>query len=648
MKYSKKQLSCLVEYLVYVLVIMMIWYTYPIKAQEQEPTTLDVMAGQDYSSEFWEQDFCSTAFEYCVPLHRNFWYNTFLETDGSGRGFTEFSTSVIENDGDGPIKIYVRSGQYKGTKGQVVSQGDNIVIVLDRDADTYFELFASSRLEQPLLYMADRFRIATEEEIKEVKEQRESLSSQSESSEASEATGTSNLARSSFSDVSKDHQYYKQIQKLYAVGVIQGNPDGTFAPERIVNRAEMIVMLYRALSFDHDVVNKLCFPDVDASQWYASYVCHAAESGFVDGYQDGSFLPAKEIIRVEGLKMLLEVFGVDPILLNDSSVSLRFVDIAENQWYMPYIIAAFEWNIFPIVGQSDIQFGPSTSLTRAEVAAWIHAIMYESDYVYRRGSTEALHRDELVGEDDPTEPEEELNETDEESSNGNSGNDSEGYQEGRFEESFSVDEQSDTEFFFRDQGTFDGRRTIAYKFDVTAQTLLRTLVQVEGNGSVLCRLYRIEETGFAQEYYLGLQEGQDCHQLTMLEQGSYQLQISPTQPDVDYELSVVESEGDGNDGFVEAVPISIGSTSSTTLTPEDIEDWYTFKLFNEKDLTLSIQSAIGDDVDCLVYPMGDVDLFGFSGPICNEMYAYPPGTYYVSVRKSEGYKQSQNYSLSLQ
>ena len=64
---------------------------------------------------------------------------------------------------------------------------------------------------------------------------------------------------------------------------------------------------------------------------------------------------------------------------------------------------------------------------------------------------------------------------------------------------------------------------------------------------------------------------------------------------------------------------------------DDLHDWYSFVVSSEENMTVEITNA--SELDCIVYAMSDVDLFGFTGPECNQSYSYPPGTYYVSVSR---------------
>ncbi len=46
------------------------------------------------------------------------------------------------------------------------------------------------------------------------------------------------------------------------------------------------------------------FPDVLMDEWYAPYVCLAIENGIINGYPDGSFAPEKEVTFVEAAKII--------------------------------------------------------------------------------------------------------------------------------------------------------------------------------------------------------------------------------------------------------------------------------------------------------------------------------------------------------
>lgn len=91
---------------------------------------------------------------------------------------------------------------------------------------------------------------------------------------------------SGFFDVSTTHDNYRAIQYLKENNVVDGYPDGTFQPERVLNRAELMKLLVTSQGFSPDPnTYKNCFPDV-GEEWFAVYVCYAKEQGWVQGYSD--------------------------------------------------------------------------------------------------------------------------------------------------------------------------------------------------------------------------------------------------------------------------------------------------------------------------------------------------------------------------
>lgn len=50
-----------------------------------------------------------------------------------------------------------------------------------------------------------------------------------------------------FPDVPASAWYAEAVNELAARGIVNGYPDGTFKPEQTATRAEVAVMLYRAL-----------------------------------------------------------------------------------------------------------------------------------------------------------------------------------------------------------------------------------------------------------------------------------------------------------------------------------------------------------------------------------------------------------------
>ena len=90
-------------------------------------------------------------------------------------------------------------------------------------------------------------------------------------------------------------------------GIFSGYEDGTIKPLNNITRAEMVAVIIKSLKIDTDENPSLNFADNDAIAWAAPYVAKAVELGFVNGYEDNTFKPAKDITRAEAFAVFARV-----------------------------------------------------------------------------------------------------------------------------------------------------------------------------------------------------------------------------------------------------------------------------------------------------------------------------------------------------
>ena len=105
------------------------------------------------------------------------------------------------------------------------------------------------------------------------------------------------MSNGTFEDVKTDCWFYKEVETLYNIGIIDGMDEHTFAPDAPVTRAEFAVMATKFANLDYEGGN--IFEDVPAGHWAYSYINAAANAGWVKGYPDGSFRPDEPISRAE-------------------------------------------------------------------------------------------------------------------------------------------------------------------------------------------------------------------------------------------------------------------------------------------------------------------------------------------------------------
>ena len=157
------------------------------------------------------------------------------------------------------------------------------------------------------------------------------------------------------------------IQYLYDNDVISGYPDGTFKPDNTLNRAELLKILVGGKGVKPNIEEgyKNCFPDVK-TEWFAPYVCYAKAQGWVGGYPDGTFQPAKTVNKAEAIKMLVNSQGYT---VPNSVVGVVYDDIDNTAWYAPYIQIAKEKGLLE---ESGSLFNGSSGIKRSAISENIY------------------------------------------------------------------------------------------------------------------------------------------------------------------------------------------------------------------------------------------------------------------------------------
>ncbi len=110
-------------------------------------------------------------------------------------------------------------------------------------------------------------------------------------------------------DDTKGHKYEQSIQKLRAAGVMLGDGENRALPDDTVTREEAAVLIARAFGFDPtgketaDYVGK--YGDYNAiSDWAKGYILAMTASGFLNGSDNGCFLPKDSLTRAEAITIL--------------------------------------------------------------------------------------------------------------------------------------------------------------------------------------------------------------------------------------------------------------------------------------------------------------------------------------------------------
>lgn len=140
------------------------------------------------------------------------------------------------------------------------------------------------------------------------------------------------MSNGTFEDVKTDYWFYKEVETLYNIGIVDGTDEHKFSPDAPVTRAEFAVIAARFADLDYEGGN--IFDDVPNGHWAYSYINAAANAGWVKGYPDGSFRPDEPISRAEVVRLVNGMINRSVTLdkLKELGVECPYNDLVEKHW----------------------------------------------------------------------------------------------------------------------------------------------------------------------------------------------------------------------------------------------------------------------------------------------------------------------------
>ncbi|MCR4431500.1 MAG: S-layer homology domain-containing protein [Tepidanaerobacteraceae bacterium] len=179
------------------------------------------------------------------------------------------------------------------------------------------------------------------------------------------------------------HWAKNDVELLAARYLVGGLPDGSFAPDRAITRAEFAALLANALTFAGQGEQKEAvknFTDVPADVWYAGAVKNVAAAGLISGYPDGTFGPEKNISREEAAVMVVRLLQRLQVQVPPApeSVLASYKDAGEaGVWARANLAAAVGSGL--LRGSSEERLDPAGRLTRAQAAALLKRVLEKAD-----------------------------------------------------------------------------------------------------------------------------------------------------------------------------------------------------------------------------------------------------------------------------
>ena len=174
----------------------------------------------------------------------------------------------------------------------------------------------------------------------------------------------------------EDIQYVEAVEVLNLIGVIEGYPDGTFQPKKVLTRAEAAKII-TSLTLTPDVAAELTataapFADVAANNWAAGYVAEGVQSGIIAGMGDGTFAPNAQLTGFQFLKMLFCALGYDAV--------------AEGLTGANYSLGVTKLNKKVELTKGNDKFVGNNPVTREEAALYAFNAMKADEVEYPEGN----------------------------------------------------------------------------------------------------------------------------------------------------------------------------------------------------------------------------------------------------------------------
>lgn len=178
-----------------------------------------------------------------------------------------------------------------------------------------------------------------------------------------------------FDDVNAGNSNYLSIAYMHQQEIISGYEDNKFKPKQPVNRVEALKILLLTCGIEGESIMEpdpleitAPFSDTPADSWFINYVILGVDEKIINGYEDGTFKPDKEVNLAEALKMYLECLDIQEY---PSGGEYLFADTPEDAWFTKYTSYANSKDILNVPPSNEIN--PNQSLTRG----------YLSEIIYR-------------------------------------------------------------------------------------------------------------------------------------------------------------------------------------------------------------------------------------------------------------------------
>lgn len=158
---------------------------------------------------------------------------------------------------------------------------------------------------------------------------------------------TATASAKSFPDVDAGAWYSDAVEYMNELGVMVGDTEGNFNPDKTVTRAEMAAVICRTLEKTMSEEEYLPayletenFSDVPANHWANGYINKVSFLGIASGYGGGRFGPSDYLTYEQAVTMIVRMLGAETKANTRGGYPDGFLNVAEDMGLLSGIRAA--------------------------------------------------------------------------------------------------------------------------------------------------------------------------------------------------------------------------------------------------------------------------------------------------------------------
>lgn len=180
-----------------------------------------------------------------------------------------------------------------------------------------------------------------------------------------------------FPDI-QNHWAQAFIEALTDRGVISGFPDGTFQPDRPIDRAQFAALIAKAFNLPA-VRDPIDFSDVPANYWAYGAIRRTYVMGFMSGYPRGRFGPNDNLRRVDALVSLTSGLKLAAGEIAVGDLPSYYNDAAQVPDYGRLPVAIATERELVVNHPNPRLLRPVQPATRADVSAFLYQALRQTD-----------------------------------------------------------------------------------------------------------------------------------------------------------------------------------------------------------------------------------------------------------------------------